>query len=156
MKKLIFTLLLFFIISCNKSENEVAEGYLYFKLVNFIPSNGLTASEILKIEQTLTTYKEENQNPRDIVFYNYLNQLKKNKILGLPYINLKIGENEIKTIFLSKKEYEKIKPYTLTSLNKNKKKLLINLKEKKLSKNLYFSDKIISLKLEKGQTYFNK
>lgn len=147
---------LLILISCNDATSPI-KGDLYFKAIDLSYPNGMTEEQIVKFEKYLDTVKinpETTDAEKKII--NYLTILRKNNLLRSPSIKIKTQDSTIKKIFLSKSEYEKIKPFTLERLRKKGKKLELELNAKELDSNLYFSDEIIEFKEIDGVTPLNK
>ncbi|VXB26725.1 conserved hypothetical protein [Flavobacterium sp. 9AF] len=149
MRDLIYLTIVCVILSCN-SKQETIKGDLFFKLVNISSPSGMSSEEISKIEHMLKNVEENNNE-----LIAYYKTLKNNNVLGNPYLLLKVN-NDVQTIFLSKNEYEKIKLYTLDDLRKRNKTVEIELKIKKIDKDIFFSDEIISVKEGEGETPWQK
>ena len=149
MKNLIYFIIISCLLSCN-SKHEKIKGDLFFKLVNISSPSGMSPEEISKIENML-----ENVKKSDDELIAYLKNLKSNNVLGNPYLQLKIGD-DIKTVFITHKEFQKISTYTLKDLQQQNKKVEIELKVKKLEKGIFFSNEIISIKEVDGETPWQK
>ncbi len=158
MKKIFLIVVTFLLISCHKQ--EVSSGDLCFKLVNLMPSEGFSNQRAIEIEKMLDSIESNkiktNQKLDVKNLIESLEKLRKYKLLRSPNIQLKFNDDDIKKIYLSTKEYEKIKKYTLDYLTKNNSKLKVELKLKELEKDIFYSDNIISFNEVKGETYFEK
>lgn len=139
--------------SCNKKSDLKIEGELYFKLINYFPSQGMTSSQIISIENMLDTIKETKEI---IAYKEQFSILKKNNLLKQPYLLIRSNNDSIKTIYLSKTEYNKVKNYTLQNLLNNKSKVLLKIDARNIESNIYYSDKIYSVKEISGITQFKK
>jgi hypothetical protein len=156
MKKSLFIIVFICFVSC-KQNNEVIKGELWFKLINLMPNEGFSNDRTVIIEKSLDTLDIDKVKNNDLKeLYKSLILLRKHKLLNSPNIGIKINKDEYRTVHLDKKEYEKIKKYSLDYLNKSHIKIEIELKVQELEKNLYYSDQIINLKEISGKTYFSK
>lgn len=153
MKKIIFLLALILICSCT-TKNSNLKGDLYFKLIGFSNGSELNDEQVIKIEKYLDSISDKNI-PEDKTT-KYFKLLRNNNLLHSPSILIKTTENTIHKVFLSELEYEKVKPYTLEILRKKGKKLQLEINAKELDSNLYFCDKIISIKEVDGMTPYAK
>lgn len=150
MKGWISFILLFYLISCNQSEN--LKGNLYFKLINLTSSSGLTDEQALNIEKTINSMASDEKN-KELVDY-YKNVIK-HDLLKNPYLQLET-EDGIKKVYLNSKEFDKIKNFKLSDLQEKSKKVTIELNAKELEKDLFYSENIISIKEVDGKTPWKK
>ncbi len=148
---ILLTLIILFFSSCQTKEKEI-EGVLFFKLVNILPKEGFSKEKVLEIEKALDTIKPESNKDETTI---YLLNLKKHNLLSSPNISIQTQEGIIK-VFLPVKEYNKTEKYTLDDLQNRNKKIVIKLKITELENNLYYSEKIISLKEVDGETPWEK
>lgn len=153
MKKSIIILSILFLFSCAEPENSTS-GHLYFKLVNFLPSNGMNNKELTKLNLELENSKATDST--GIQMIKLLKVLKTNHLLGKPFINLQNANNEIETIYLSQNVYSKIKKYNLEYLTKNNKKVFLKFKTTIFDKKFIYSDSLIEIREEVGVTNFRK
>ncbi len=143
------------LISCN-SNIETIKGDLYFKLVNVTSPKGMSEQEIEQLKKTLNKLKNDTiTDLKEKELLTYFEKLEKQQLLGLPYIVIKLSNGETKQIILSKKEYEKIKSFTLDYLQTNHKKVTLEL-ELKPRDSIFYSDNILSIEESKGHTFYTK
>ena len=155
MKKIILIISIALLISCN-SKTETIKGDLYFKLVNTTSPKGMSDQEIEQLKQTLNNFKTDTiSDVREKELFNYFKKLDEQQLLGLPYIMIKQGNGETKHIILSKKEYEKIKNFSLDYLQTNHKKVTLEL-ESTIKDSILYSDNIISIEESDGETFSSK
>lgn len=145
---LIFLSIIF--LSCN----NIYEGELYFKNVRLIPTEGFSKNEIDKIDK-LISKKRIDINSNEIELYDYFYLLHKNNLLSKKNIYLKI-DSKIIQVFISDEEFLKIKKYKLKELINNHKKLKLKLKLSKISENIFYCNKIISVEEIEGITSWEK
>jgi radical SAM superfamily enzyme YgiQ (UPF0313 family) len=156
MKKFLVILISLFLFSCN-SKTKIIKGDLYFKIIDLTSPEGISEEQAKKLEIIIdSSNSSKNKNLEDQSIIEYFKVIKKHNLLRSPYIKLKLGEKDFKTIFLNKKEYKKLKKYTLDYLSKNHTKLEVELKIQEIEKDIFYSDKIINLKEVIGKTYSNK
>lgn len=156
MKKTILILISLFFLSCMSDKNNVT-GVLYFKMFNATLPNGMTKNQVAKIENMLDSLKlNKSKNPNSKELLSYYEKLKKNNLLSSPFINLELNDSKKIQVFLSFKEYEKVKQYTHNDLNSRGKKVIIELETKELDNGFFYSDKIIKLKETDGETHWGK
>ena len=153
MKNLTLSLFLILFISCTIKQ-DITKGDLFFKLVSITSPSGMSNEESKKIEKLLDSVGSSNTVAENEVI-DYFKLLKKHNLLENPFIQLKVGK-EIKKVFLSKKEYEKISLFTLNDLQQRNKKVEIELEVKELEKDLFLSNKILSIEEVDGETPWQK
>ena len=155
MKKIILLTFSLCLFSC--SHKEIFKGELTFKLVNLMPQNGFTKENAQQIEKMLDDQKANTlKKEGDSLFLAPFENLRKHHLLTSPNIRIKLATNEIKTVYLSDSEYQKIKKYAVDYLRQNQSKLEIELHYTALEKELYYSDHIISFNEVKGESYIEK
>lgn len=112
--------------------------------------------EVKQFMQTLSNFKTDNVTDlKEKELFTYLKKLDEQKLLGLPYITIKESDGETKQIFISKKEYEKIKNFTLDYLKTNHKRVLLEL-EISTKDSISYSDHITSIQELEGETFSSK
>ncbi|WP_445455950.1 hypothetical protein [Flavobacterium sp. HNIBRBA15423] len=152
-KKIIFLILIIIATVCTK-KNDFIYGDLFFKLVTISSSSGISKEDVSKIEIMLDSVEKNNISTKNEII-DYFTILKKHNLLENPSLQLKV-DNDIKKIFIPKKEYEKISSYTLKDLQQQNKKVEIELEVKELEKGIFFSSEIISIKEVDGETPWKK
>ena len=76
-------------------------------------------------------------------------------MLTSPYIRIQT-DSTIVRIFLSEKEFEKVKEFKHSDLIKEHQKITLQIEIKELDENIYYSDRIINFVKVYGQTYWKK
>lgn len=138
------------LVSCN-SETEIIKGELYFKLVSLWPNDG-------SAEKSIDAYLKKiahSDNPEDKKVFRYFTNLKKYKMLSNPNIRLKIGD-DVKEIFLTQEQYQKLKDFKLDDLNARGRKVIVELNIKELDSAILFSDKILHIEEVDGKSPWEK
>ena len=156
MKNITLTLLIgLLILSCSKKEKEL-EGDLYFKLVDFGSFYEADDKTIEKFEKTFDSIRRSKIVSKDeLELVRVYDILKANDLIKSPWINLKT-ESEIKRIYLSESEYEKLKQFDRNKLISDNKKVELKIKVIELDSGIYHADKISDLKIVDGKTYWRK
>lgn len=155
MNKLKYLFLLFFIISCN-IKNEIIEGDLFFKLVDFGSFYGRNDTDIKMIEKQLDSIRwSKIASEQDLDFIKSIDILKKNDLLKSPWINIKVSDAVIK-IYLNETDYKKLKNYNYINLIERHKKIKLKLDLELKDKDIYFCHKILSIEEVDGKTEFKK
>jgi|GEM_PF-3346273 len=141
------TILLF---SCKQSEN--LKGDLYFKLINLTSPSGLTDEQALNIENIINSMSSDEKNKELVDYYK---KAIKHDLLKNPYLQLET-EDGIKKVYLSFKEYDKIKHFKLSELQEKSKKVVVELNANELEKDLFYSEEIILIQEVDGKTPWQK
>lgn len=141
------TILLF---SCKQSEN--LKGNLYFKLINLTSPSGLTDEQALNIENIINSMSSDEKNKELVDYYK---KTIKHDLLKNPYLQLET-EDGIKKVYLSFKEYDKIKHFKLSELQEKSKKVVVELNANELEKDLFYSEEIILIQEVDGKTPWQK
>ena len=156
MKNFTLTLIIgLLILSCSKKE-KVFEGDLYFKLIDigsFYGKDDKTIENFEKYYDSIRWSKIAGKDELKII--RIFDVLKANDLLKSPCIYLKT-ESDIKNIYLTEKEYQKLEIYDRNKLIKNNKKVSLKIKVSELDSGIYYSDKIVELKHVDGKTYWRK
>jgi len=151
----LFTIILL-ILSCN-SDVKTIKGDLYFKLINLTPSEGMSEKQEVKFNKLLDSVKSNsNISTENNELLNNISLLKKLDLLNAPFINLKMKDESVKTIYLSKKEYDKVKMFNMNDLLLEQKKVSIDIEVKVLEGNIWYSDKINTIQKNDGKTFWRK
>lgn len=150
MKSTLLFFLTILLFSCKQSEN--LKGNLYFKLINLTSPSGLTDEQALNIENIINSMSSDEKNKELVDYYK---KAIKHDLLKNPYLQLET-EDGIKKVYLSFKEYDKIKHFKLSELQEKSKKVTIELNAKELEKDLFYSEDIISIQEVDGKTPWQK
>ncbi|TWO29339.1 hypothetical protein E1J38_014980 [Seonamhaeicola sediminis] len=156
MKNITLTLIIgLLILSCSKNEKEI-NGDLYFKLIDIGSFYGADDETIEKFEKSFDSIRwSKIAGKDDLEIIRVFDILKANDLLKSPWINLK-KDSEIKKIYLSELEYEKLKKFDRNKLITDNKKVELKIKVTELDSGIYYSDKISEIKLIDGKTYWRK
>ena len=156
MRNITLTLIIgILILSCTKNEKEF-KGDLYFKLIDIGSFYGADEKTIEKFEKSFDSIRWSKMAGKDeLEIIRVFDILKSNDLLKSPWINLKT-ESDIKKIYLSEKEYEKLKEFDRNELITDNKKVELKIKVTELDSGIYYSDKISEIKLIDGKTYWRK
>lgn len=156
MKKIILLVVIgIIVLSCSNKEIEL-QGDLYFKLIDIGSFYGADDQSIEKFERSLDSLRQIDALGEDEVeFIRVLDALKANDLIKAPWINLKM-ETNIERIYLSEKEYEKLKGFDRNELISNNKKVELKITVVEIDSGIYYSDKIAEINLIDGKTYWRK
>jgi len=157
LKKKIFIITLLSLItikSCNRSK-DIIEADLTFKSISFMSAYGASDEEYKKLLDEIDSVLQTNSKTETFKLYQYFDNLKNEKLLRNPYIFIKTREDSVLTIYLSEKEYQKIKNYKYIDLSKEEKKVSVKIKLSKKSNGILYCDEIIKINLLKGKSSSN-
>ncbi len=128
---------------------------MYFKLVDIGPSSGMSKDEIDALKVNLHDVESKDDlSKSELELIEYFRALEKNNLLESPFIYLQ-NSGQLHKIFLSAKEYEKVKSYSRAELDSRGKKVEIEL-EYELKDSIYYSDKILKVTESSGKTPWSK
>ncbi len=150
MKSTLLFFLTILLFSCKQSEN--LKGNLYFKLINLTSPSGLTDEQALNIENIINSMSSDEKNKELVDYYK---KAIKHDLLKNPYLQLET-EDGIKKVYLSFKEYDKIKHFKLSELQEKSKKIVVELNANELEKDLFYSEEIILIQEVDGKTPWQK
>ena len=150
MKSTLLFFLTILLFSCKQSEN--LKGNLYFKLINLTSPSGLTDEQALNIENIINSMSSDEKNKELVDYYK---KAIKHDLLKNPYLQLET-EDGIKKVYLSFKEYDKIKHFKLSELQEKSKKIVVELHANELEKDLFYSEEIILIQEVDGKTPWQK
>lgn len=152
---LLVTLVLIIVYSC--SQKETVKGDLFFKLVHFGSFYNADDSQIESFEKEMDSVMSSpnvGQNWKDS--YEFIQRLKKNGLLKSPHIHFHLHSDSIIRIYLSENEYEKVRGFNKSELQKTGKKVEIELEFEKKDEGLYYSDRILKVNEVEGKTPWKK
>ncbi len=150
MKSTLLFFLTILLFSCKQSEN--LKGNLYFKLINLTSPSGLTDEQALNIENIINSMSSDEKNKELVDYYK---KAIKHDLLKNPYLQLET-EDGIKKVYLSFKEYDKIKHFKLSELQEKSKKVVVELNANEFEKDLFYSEEIILIQEVDGKTPWQK
>ena len=150
MKSTLLFFLTILLFSCKQSEN--LKGNLYFKLINLTSPSGLTDEQALHVEKMINSMSSDEKNKELVDYYK---KAIKHDLLKNPYLQLET-EDGIKKVYLSFKEYDKIKHFKLSELQEKSKKVVVELNANEFEKDLFYSEEIILIQEVDGKTPWQK
>ena len=150
MKSTLLFFLTILLFSCKQSEN--LKGNLYFKLINLTSPSGLTDEQALNIENIINSMSSDEKNKELVDYYK---KAIKHDLLKNPYLQLET-EDGIKKVYISFKEYDKIKHFKLSELQEKSKKVVVELNVNEFEKDLFYSEEIILIQEVDGKTPWQK
>ena len=122
--------------------------YSFFRVGNFY---NLPDSFIEKAQLYLDTVNRQLLDSTDLFYVKRFELLKKEKLLYNPFIDLKLDNDSIVTIYLSKSEYKKITIFKRQDLLDTKKKVRLLLNVHDLGFGMALATEIISANKIDGQ-----
>lgn len=149
-------LLSFIICSCSKGKERVTAD-LSFRSITFASAYGASEEEyksyITHIDSVINSSISKNFD--EIEDYKRLKKLHNEGVLKLPLIYLHFGKDSIMPVYLSEKEYDKIKNIRHIDLFKENMKVVLELDVIEKDDGIYFSDNIINHKKVEGRSRSN-
>lgn len=134
-----------------KSSEILIKGDLYFSFFRVTNLYGLpdsTASRIVKYAETQQQHSLEG----DSSFFQVYQLLKKENLLYAPYVELKLIDGFIITLFMDSNDYKKIAPTNYSYLVASKKKIRIKAEARQLRGTIYFCSKVMDVIIADGIT----
>ncbi len=148
MKGIILLITSFFVFGCEPS-NKIIEGDLYFSFFRLSSYYNLSDSIIHRLDSIFNS--DKNFKIGNSIYEKY-NILKKENLLYSPFIELKLDNDSVITLYTNNNDYEKIKLNKIKDLQANFKKIRIKANCRYLGYNLYKCNNILELKKIDGQT----
>jgi len=154
-KVVILIILLMIILSC--SEDKLVEGKLYITLVNFYDPQVIGSQEKIESLKNQLINKDVSLDKPLMKYYKILID---NNLFDKPTFQLKLKNNNIINVYLSKKEFFKLKEQ-LKYFDREKEIISVKFKGNKISegiynRSIYSALKLISIEKTKGKTDWNK
>ena len=151
MNRLLILILLSTTLAC--TQKETVKGDLVVRLMDFGSYYGIDESQIVSYNKYLDSIQENpDVEEHDKEFYDFISKIKKYGLIKKPYIFLRLPDHAVYRIYLSDKEYEKVKKYTYWELQRMNKKVEIEIELEKKDEYLYYSDRILQVSEVEGQT----
>ncbi len=153
MKKLFLLILLGISINSCGQQAKTISGDLYFgfwRYGSFYKQPKKTIKWIEKL--SLTTQRDTLDETQQNILRIY-DDLKREKLLYAPYIQMILPNDSIVRVYFKKEEYRKIRKNKIDDLQEKMEKVTFNFEVRKIGKDLYYCEKIISMNRIKGQTF---
>lgn len=151
MKGYIATIICLLFIGCGYS-CKIIEGDLYF---SFIRIGSLYNLPNITNDQLDSIFNSIPRTNADNNFYEKYKILSKENLLNSPFIELKLDNDSVITLYLNKNDYDKIKINKVKDLQANFKKIRVKANCRYLGFNLYKCENFIEMKKIDGQTLIN-
>ena len=149
MKHYIFTtiLLITLLISCKEIKYQKIKADLTFQSISFANAYGANDKQYLKLTKDIENVLNgsKNSDKETLKLYKHFSKLKKHNLLKSPYIFLSLERDSVITVFLSEKEYQKVKNIKHIDLLKKNKKVIIELDLEEKDSSVYYSNNIIKV-----------
>ena len=157
MKKLLSYFFILACFSCNQTEKQITKAELSFKLISIGSLYQANEQQIKEFQKTIDSINANpNATEQERYLTSYFEKLKTNGLLNLPYIYLRINSDSTLVVYLSEKEYKKVKEFKLNDLEQREKKVELELIIKEKDSGLYFAEKILKVRETDGITYWKK
>lgn len=152
------TLFLFLFVACTSctQRSKIVEGDLCFKLVSFGSFYGKKDFNPQALEKELDRFSlRKRVSQQDIKSLTFLRQLQKYGLLQSPWIRVKT-KDAVLTLYLSERDYNKLKKYHYQDLLDRHKKIQLKLDTAVKGVNLYYCNRIIAWQEVNGTTEVEK
>ena len=155
MNRILILILLSTLWTC--TQKETVKGDLVVRLMDFGSYYGIDEYQILSYDKYLDSIQDTpDVQEYDKEFYDFISKIKKYGLIKRPYIFLRLQDHAVFRIYLSDKEYEKVKKYTYWELQRMNKKVEIEIELEKKDEYLYYSDRILKVNEVEGETPWNE
>jgi len=150
---IIIIVLLAGLTNCNPDNRPIKriEGDLYYSFFGIGNFYNQPDSFIEKAQLYMDTVNRQLLDSADLFYLKKFELLKKEKLLYTPFIDLKLDNDSIVTIYLPKNEYKKITIFNRQNLIDTKKKVRLILDVHDLGLSMALATKIISANKIDGQ-----
>jgi len=148
---LFISLLIF--ISSFQQKKEIIKGDLYFswfRLGSFYNQPDSLVNAFKKYADTVDRTKIDGTDKLILAMYD---TLKKENLLFSPFVELRIGNDSIINLYLSKSDYDKIKIYKRKELQDKNKKVRIEVEARNLGHRMFLCERLVSVKKVSGHTF---
>lgn len=149
MKKVFSFIALFFILySCSNKEEKIISGTLnpnYRSFIDLQTANDIEINNFINRIDSLAIKHNDSELKSSSKFYH---DLLKYKLIRTPSIYLKQKDNSEIHVFINKNQFEKIKQYDYLGSDREY-KINIKLKYKKIDENIFLSDSILEVDINK-------
>lgn len=147
--------ILFFLSSCSskKQESKILEGDLYYSWLRIGSFYNQPESIIEKVKLYADTVNRKTIDLSDLRTLKMYEILKQENLLYMPFIDLKLDNDEIVKIYFTTDDYEKIKIYKRQDLFDTKKKIRIKIEVRDLGFEMALSTNLLSVTKVDGQTF---
>jgi len=143
-----FIALILILYSCSNKEEMIISGTLNPNIRSFIDfqtANDIEINNFIKRIDSLAIKFDDSELKSSSKFYH---NLLKYKLIKTPSIYLKQKDNSEIHVFINKNQFEKIKRYDYLGSDR-KYKINIKLKYKKIDENIFLSDSILEVDINK-------
>lgn len=156
MSKLFLLLItIFILVSCN-SNTEIISGDLYFKQVDWLNYYGANDGNKQEVQELIRALKENNSlSVTEEKIVKQHDKLEKLNLLESPYVRIKT-EKDVKVVFMTEDDFEKVKEYRLQDLLESNQKVSLKLEVEKVDADFFMCKKIIQLLKVSGVTPWEK
>ena len=131
--------------SCKKSDN-IIEAELELRPVSFMSAYGANDKEYSNAIKEIDSVLKYHPDSNVYSLYKYFNYIDSLGLFRNPYIFLEIKKDSVIPVYLSKKEYKKVKEFKWVDLANQNKKVKLKIELSKIEDSIYYSDHIIEVK----------
>jgi len=139
-----------------KPNNHLLTGDLTFKSVSLTSFYGITEDKYQKLLIEIDTVLANPEKYKSsIKLYKYVASLEKHKILRAPQIFMYAAKDSIINVYLSEKAYKKVKHFNYRDLQKEQKKVVLQLHIIQKEKYIFYAEDILSVTKVDGKSKIN-
>lgn len=146
MKKYLLLLLIFN--SCSNNDEKVESGILIANIRGFIDFQTADEKEINNFIERIDSLSKKNNDSELKSSSNYYHNLLKHNLIRTPSIYLTKIDNSRLHVFINNDQYRKIEKYDYLGSSQDY-RINIKLKYKKIDDDLFLSDSIIEVNVQK-------
>jgi hypothetical protein len=138
-----------------RGEKTVVKGDLAFEKISFSSFYGASDSQYLDLSKQMdqALASPDSLDEHELYLWRYFDKLRGYGLLRKPYLILRKEDSSQLAIHLSEDEYEKVKNLQHRDLVEDSSKVTLTLEVEALDSMIYYSDKILELKVVDGQTF---
>lgn len=153
----LFLISAFFLLGHNfkKGEKVIVTGDLAFEKISFRSFYGASDSQFRDLSRQMNQAlaSPDSLDEHELYLWRYFDKLRGLGLLRNPHLILRKEDSSQVAIHLSEDEYEKVRNFRHRDLVEDSSKVTLTLEVEALDSMIYYSDKIIELKVVDGQTF---
>ena len=154
-RSLTLLLTLTIVLSCKDiktKQTQLIEGDLYFSFFRLGNLYGAPDSVANNVHSFADTANRALQDSATLALLTIYDTLKREKLLYSPYVDLKLDNDSIITIILTKDDYHKIAPTNYQHLLDTRKKIRIKAEVRQIVSSHFYCNKLLLIDTLDGET----
>jgi hypothetical protein len=149
----IFAVLLSSACNADKANTKLLDGDLYYSWFRIGSFYNQPDSIIEKVKKSYDTINRKFLSPSDLKSLTMYETLKKENLLYRPFIDMKLDNDSIVKVYLTKDDYSKINIFNRQELLDTKKKIRIKTEVRDLGLGMALCTRLLSVNKVDGQTF---